>query len=329
MSGSEAGNENRRQPVTVPEIPVGSSQLAQGGDPFQLASPPQSSPGWGATTTNNQGDVVASGVAPPAPTSATDGNQQQAGTANRLAGILNPAKSTTANLVATPPSTATSSYVSTGSWDVVSVRAAPTASRTLLGGAVVPKTSLAVAGARSLSMGRSVVLGKGPPVAINPSQRKKACIDKRRGAILFCIEGVDWPAELENAMQVDTVMYQGLNAIVRYDNGVATRFHALFPSESYNAVVSYYMQRLGNPSNVWRRTISPLAAPERENPTISWQALNPLTQTTSILEIRQFDDTRGGFPDEKRGAVTLYSAQSGPIFPQVSAFELMRLQPAS
>ncbi len=178
-------------------------------------------------------------------------------------------------------------------------------------------------------MGRSVILGKAPPVNADQAKSKKACIDKRRGVILFCIERIDWPTELESTMQVDTVMYQGLNAIVRYDNGVATRFHALFPSESFDAIVTYYIRRLGDPMNIWRRTISPLAAPVRENPTVSWQALNPLTQTTSILEIRRFDDTRGGFPDEKRGAVMLYSAQSGPIFPQVSAFELMRLHPGS
>lgn len=321
--------------VLVPEIPVGQAALAQIGDPFQ---PPLSQlvPGWDVTATDSQGNVVA------APSPSANGNigdniGNGTGLATQLSRMFDPVDTSVAvsGRVESESAILASSTArlpimeATGSWDVVSVQAAPTAARTLLGGAVVPKTSAMVSGAGTLSMGQSVVLGKAPPIGVDPTARKKACIDKRRGVILFCIEHVDWPTELQSIMQVDTVMYQGLNAIVRYDNGVATRFHALFPSESFNTIVSYYMQRLGNPTNVWRRTISPLAAPDRENPTVSWQALNPHSQITSTLEIRQFDDTRGGFPDEKRGAVTLYSAQSGPIFPQVSAFELMRLHPGS
>jgi hypothetical protein len=45
----------------------------------------------------------------------------------------------------------------------------------------------------------------------------------------------------------------------------------------------------------------------------------------TVLEIRKYDDSRGGFPDTKRGAVMLYLAHSPPIFPQVSSHELMRL----
>ena len=45
----------------------------------------------------------------------------------------------------------------------------------------------------------------------------------------------------------------------------------------------------------------------------------------TVLEIRKFDDSRGGFPDTNRGAVMLYLANSPPIFPQVSSHELMRI----
>ncbi len=325
------GMEVATPDVMVLEIPVGQAELAQVGDPFQPALS-QPVPGWDVTATDSQGNMVAA-----LPPSANGNIGDGTGLTTQLSrmfdpvdtGAAVPGRVESANALFGSNTARLPIKEATGSWDVVSVQAAPTAARTLLGGAVVPKTSAAVSGAGALSMGQSVVLGKAPPIGVDPTARKKACIDKRRGAILFCIEHIDWPTELQSIMQVDTVMYQGLNAIVRYDNGIATRFHALFPSESFNTIVSYYMQRLGNPTNVWRRTISPLAAPDRENPTVSWQALNPHTQMTSTLEIRQFDDTRGGFPDEKRGAVTLYSAQSGPIFPQVSAFELMRLHPGS
>jgi hypothetical protein len=176
-------------------------------------------------------------------------------------------------------------------------------------------------------MGQSVVLGKSPPTVLNPSAAGKSCINKHQSAVTFCIEQIDWPEELKSAIWVDTVMYQGLNAIVRYDNGVATRYHALFPSGSFREIIEFYIARLGPPHTTWNRSITPLASPKQSNPTVSWKALNPYTQVVSILEIRQFDDTRGGFPDEKRGAIMLHNAQSGPIFPQVSAFELMRLRP--
>ncbi len=58
ISSGVYGNENGTQPVTVPEFPVGPSALTEIGDPFQSTSP-ATSPGWDATTTDNQGDVVA------------------------------------------------------------------------------------------------------------------------------------------------------------------------------------------------------------------------------------------------------------------------------
>jgi len=39
----------------------------------------------------------------------------------------------------------------------------------------------------------------------------------------------------------------------------------------------------------------------------------------TVLEIRKFDDSRGGFPDTNHGAVMLYLANSPPILPQVSS----------
>jgi len=80
------------------------------------------------------------------------------------------------------------------------------------------------------------------------------------------------------------------------------------------------------PTEIWRRSIAPLAKPRQDNPTVSWRNRDPETNAVSILEVRQYDDTRGGFPDTQRGAVMLYYANSPTIFPQVSAHELMRLK---
>ncbi len=219
---------------------------------------------------------------------------------------------------------------STGSWDVVSVQAAPSAARVMLTPPAAtgqPVASNAMLTAGVLVLGQNAILGKGLPMGSDLLAQNKSCIQKRNGATTFCIEGLNWSEDIQDQLRVNTVMYQGLNAIVRYDNGVATRYHSLFPSDTFPAIVEHYVARMGQPSNVWNRTITPLAAPAQANPTVSWQAYNPATQMHLVLEIRQYDDTRGGFPDEQRGAIMLYNVQAGTIFPQVSAFELMRLRP--
>jgi len=70
-----------------------------------------------------------------------------------------------------------------------------------------------------------------------------------------------------------------------------------------------------------------LAKPRRANPVSIWRSIDPATSLVSTLEIRQFNDTRVGFPDIRRGAVMLYHAWSEPIFSQLSVLELMVLKP--
>ena len=43
----------------------------------------------------------------------------------------------------------------------------------------------------------------------------------------------------------------------------------------------------------------------------------------TTLEIRRYDDARGGFPDLKHGVLMLANATSQPIFPVLSALDLM------
>lgn len=188
------------------------------------------------------------------------------------------------------------------------------------------RTETLLSGA-GLLIGEQANLGRPLPSVFDQKDLKKSCLFKRRNTITVCIEPLDWPETLAPMVLVNTVMYQGLNAIVRYDKGVATRYHVLFPSEAFDTVISHYVDKYGSPSEVWRRTIAPLAAPREENPTVLWRNMNPATQALSTLEIRKFDDTRGGFPDTRRGVLMLYAATSDPVFPQVSSLELMRLRP--
>ena len=204
--------------------------------------------------------------------------------------------------------------------DVQTARVPP--SRRRVKASPVPQNTRYLTG-KSLAIGQSVRLGS-PPRGVTAIGRK-TCIEKRGGALLFCVIPVDWPSIIDPYFQVGSIMYQGSKAVARYDNGAATNFHALFPAGSYEAIIQYFTNRYGQPTKTLMRSIAPLAAPRRENPTALWQSIDTATKQISTLEVRKFDDGRGGFPDTKRGVVMLYQQWSSPIFPHVSMIELMLL----
>ena len=155
----------------------------------------------------------------------------------------------------------------------------------------------------------------------------RPCVNKSGDGTLFCIDTVFWPLDIEENFRVDTIMYQGTRAIARYDNGVATNFHAMFDSNAFDIVANYYTNRYGAPTKSIARAIAPFAKPRQENPTMIWQSREVGTDLVINLEIRKFDDARGGFPDTERGAIMLYKNHAEPIFPKLSQLELMVLEP--
>lgn len=163
----------------------------------------------------------------------------------------------------------------------------------------------------------------GPPGGLGSDN---PCVEKAPGQLVFCVEQANWPPEMEAYFQVNTIMYQGTKVIVRYDQSAASRFHALFPTEAYDALVAFYRRIYGPPTESLQRSIAPLGAPREANPQATWQSINPETNRLTTLEIRKFDDSRGGFPDTERGAVMLYDAWSEPIFPALSELDLMFLR---
>lgn len=180
-----------------------------------------------------------------------------------------------------------------------------------------------------LSLGESVTLENTLPPQQDGIDPLNSCIKKNRGTTLFCVEPIDWPQDLRNAFIVPTILYTGPMAITRYDQGSPSRFHALFESEQFEYVVAYYQARFGEPTEIWKRSIAPLAKPRMDNPTVTWRSRDSRSNVISVLEIRKFDDSRGGFPDTNRGAVMLYHFNAPSIFPQVSSHELMRLRRAN
>jgi hypothetical protein len=231
--------------------------------------------------------------------------------------LIGPAEPAKAN---SPASKEDSLFGLVGPSDTANVQATQTA--------IVPKSVPARPRSRKvpdsvLTVGESVYITAAmPPEPADPAERNY-CVKKNRGAVVFCVEPVDWPPKLARKMRVNSIMYQGTQAIIRYDNGLATRIHAIFPTESHAAVIAHYTQRFGNPTAKSEQIVTPFAEPRQPNQIISWQRTDPLTKEKTTLEIRQFDDTRGGFPDMRYGAIILYNAASPPIFPILSTLDLM------
>lgn len=180
-----------------------------------------------------------------------------------------------------------------------------------------------------LTMDGAQLLGKAirPAEPYTASGYGKSCVSKERETVVFCVEPIAWTSPIAPYFDVSTMLYQGFQSVVRYDDGVATSFHTLFRGDAFGAVVAYYTGRFGAPTDAWVRRISPLGSNGQDNPSVAWRSKDPQTGKVTILEIRAFDDARGGFPDMRHGAVMLRHANSKPIFPRLSILDLMVMKP--
>jgi len=174
-----------------------------------------------------------------------------------------------------------------------------------------------------LTLGNSIATGqtKLPRGIAEPD----SCIRKRRGKISFCIVPVDWPHTLENIFSVNTSLYQGTRAIARYDGDKASHFHALYRSKNHAKILEFFKKRYGKPTDVWRRIIAPFGKPRQPNPTFVWRSLDTELNKVTVLEMRKFDDTRTVFPDTEHGAIRLYTAGGPPVFPIITAHDIMSI----
>ena len=180
----------------------------------------------------------------------------------------------------------------------------------------------------ALTLGETTGLGQAAPPVAGDARRPEGCVTKRRDTMLFCVRPVDWPVEMEPHFRVATIMYQGAKAVVRYADGETARFHAIFPAESFNAVAAYFERRFGPPTDEFRREVRPFASTPLANPALMWQSIvgSAEGERVAVLELRRYDDVRGGFPDTKHGVVMLYWTDAPPIFPQLSSMDLMMIQ---
>ena len=52
-----------------------------------------------------------------------------------------------------------------------------------------------------------------------------------------------------------------------------------------------------------------------DNPTVTWRSRDSRINVISVLELRKFVDSRGGFPDTNRGGCDAISLQSTVYLP--------------
>ncbi len=166
-----------------------------------------------------------------------------------------------------------------------------------------------------LTLGESVYITAAmPPEPADPSERS-FCVKKNRGAVVFCVEPVDWPAKLARQLRVNSVMYQGAQAIVRYDDGLATRVHAIFPAEAFGVLLAHYTQRFGNPTATSERAIAPFGQPRQPNQVVSWQRMVPLTHERPRWKSAPRRHARRARPDSRSGGPSGSITAMPPIFP--------------
>ena len=151
------------------------------------------------------------------------------------------------------------------------------------------------------------------------------CVQKRRGKISFCIVPIDWPKAIENTFAIHNSLYQGSRAIARYDKGLATHFHVLYKSVDNDKILNLMKKRYGPPTDIWKRIIAPFGKPRQSNPTFVWRSHNTEKNEITILEVRKFDDSRTVFPDTQHGAIRLYIAGGPPVFPIITAHDIMSI----
>ena len=191
--------------------------------------------------------------------------------------------------------------------------------------AIAPSRVLA-APRQALALGQSLTLDVDVPAKRAEAADTWSCIDKKRGTVWFCVEAVQWPAAIEAHFDVGTTLYIGAKAVVRYDEERATSAYALFDTGAFETVIRHLTEHFGDPATRTSRTIAPLAKPRIENPVLAWRAADPTSDRVASLEVRQYDDARGGFPDLRYGVVLLRWEKARPIFPLVFALDLMMLK---
>ena len=151
------------------------------------------------------------------------------------------------------------------------------------------------------------------------AESSNVCVRKKALDNWFCVEPVDWPDDIGDAFQVHITLYRGRKAIVRYESGVVTQIHALFPKGNFWAIVRHFTERFGVPAEKTDNWAVLAGEPNRRNRTVRWRDTTAEGAGGGILEVREIDDLRWSSPpDTRHGVVWLHREEADPVFRYVS-----------
>ena len=173
--------------------------------------------------------------------------------------------------------------------------------------------------------GASLMLGLSLKLGMSHQGNENSCVIKKNGYVHFCAQTIKWPDHIKALFKTNGNLYQGTQAIGRYDGKKLSHIHATFFETGLREVILYLENRFGPPAEILYNTVAPFEGTPRENPTFIWREKDyALSKGKNVnLEVRRFNDVVGGFPDMKHGFIRLYADGALPIFPQVNSSELM------
>ncbi|MCW8836163.1 MAG: hypothetical protein OQJ99_07325, partial [Rhodospirillales bacterium] len=184
-----------------------------------------------------------------------------------------------------------------------------------------PSTRLLAA---QIGFSETLVIGFPLPV---DAEGSAACLPERGdGSSRFCIIPVDWSDSLLPHIQGATVLYGGNKALVRIDNGVASRLYAAFPSPAFTTIAAHMKDLLGPATDVVERQVRTVEGRNIDNPVMRWRKPGKDGAKATVLEIVRHDNVRRVFPDVHNGFIRAYDEDSAPIFSDVSPLDFMLIR---
>jgi hypothetical protein len=170
-----------------------------------------------------------------------------------------------------------------------------------------------------LTLGRSLIVGR---IQDSGPEAERNCLRKKAWAATYCVEAADWTEDARPLFEVSSSLYSGMKAVVRYDEGRATRYHAQFPTRLLDRVVDHFEKLLGPPTEIPKPRMAWLGRTREPNDRYIWISEKGAGDRNVILEVRRFDDTSGTFPNSQFGSVQLHAEGAGAIFHELSSLDL-------
>ena len=144
----------------------------------------------------------------------------------------------------------------------------------------------------------------------------KGCFQKGPDYSWFCVDPVGWPDGVRKRFFVRSPLYQGSQAITRFDRGKLTRVFIVFPNEHYTAIRKYLIKHWGQPSNTIDAKMALFGSPGIINRRMRWISPGRETEKT-VVELRQFDDISGMLPSTYISVLEIFEKGAAPMFKYV------------